>query len=165
MKKLSLFCAAIATSAALSGVASAQEYKIGYVSLDRLMAESAPAKSARAALDSQFKSRETALDAKAAGIRAKQQAYEKDFPSLSDAKRADREKELTQTIDAFEADRAKFEEDLSNAQNKVLQDLLTKANQVIKELAVKKGYRYVTQEAVYISPEDDLTSQVIDLLH
>lgn len=165
MKKLSLICAALMSTVAMSTTAMAQQFKVGYVSLDRLMAESAPAKSARSTLDSQFKSRENALDAKAASIRSKQQAYEKDFPSLTDAKRADREKELAQNMDAFEAERVKFEEDLSSAQNKVLQNLLAQANSVIKATAEKEGYDLVVQDAVYIKPEYDLTKRVIEQLH
>ena len=53
--------------------AMAQDFKVGYVSLARLLAVSAPAKNARATLDKNFKSRERGLEQKAADIRNKQQ--------------------------------------------------------------------------------------------
>lgn len=161
MKKISIFKSILLTTAVFSGAVMAQSFKVGYVSLDRLMAESAPAKAARSTLDGTFKNRETALDQQAALIRTQQQAYEKDAPNLTEAKRVEREKTLTQSMETFEAGRAKFEEDLSSAQNKVLQDLLARANAVIKSIAEKDGYDYVTQEAVYIKPEYDLTQRVI----
>ncbi|TDR31681.1 OmpH family outer membrane protein [Hydromonas duriensis] len=164
MKKMTILWATFATSMLMTGTVMAQQFKMGYVSLDRLMAESAPAKTARSTLDSQFKPREASLDTKAAAIRSKQQAYEKDFPKLTDAQRAEREKDLGQSMDAFEAERAKFEEDLSVAQNKMLQDLLNKANAVIKSLAEKEGYDLIVQDAVYIKPEYDLTRRVIEQL-
>ena len=142
----------------------AQDFKVGYVSLDRLLAESSPAKSARATLDRNFKSRERSLEQKASDIRTKQQKYEKDFPSLTDQQRAEREIEIGKAVEAFDADRTAFETELAQAQNKLLQDLLQKANGVIRDMAQKEGYDLVVQEAVYIKPQYDMTQRVLERL-
>ena len=144
--------------------AMAQDFKVGYVSLDRLLAESAPAKNARATLDKNFKSRERGLEQKAADIRNKQQVYEKDFPKLTDEQRAQREAEIGKAVEAFDTERTAFETELSQAQNKLLQDLLKNANTVIRDIAEKDGYDLVVQEAVYIKPQYDMTQRVLERL-
>ena len=144
--------------------AVAQDFKVGYVSLDRLLAESAPAKNARATLDKNFKSRERGLEQKAAEIRNKQQVYEKDFPKLTDEQRAQREVEIGKAVEAFDVERTAFETELAQAQNKLLQDLLKNANTVIRDIAEKDGYDLVVQEAVYIKPQYDMTQRVLERL-
>ena len=143
---------------------AAQDFKVGYVSLDRLLAESAPAKNARATLDKNFKSRERGLEQKAADIRAKQQAYEKDFPKLTDEQRVQREAEIGKAVEAFDTERTTFETELSQAQNNLLQNLLKNANTVIRNIAEKEGYDLVVQEAVYIKPQYDMTQRVLEQL-
>lgn len=159
-----LCCAAVIGALTLSTAYAEGGFKVGYVSLDRLIAESAPAKKARATLDKEFKSREKALERNATSLRNAQQKYEKDFPNLTDEQRAARETEIGKNIEAFEMERAAFETDLSNAQNKLLQDLLKDANNVIRQIAEKDGYDLVVQEAVYIKPGYDMTQRVIDQL-
>lgn len=164
MKKLTIMMATLLSLGAASTAALAQDFKVGYVSLDRLVAESGMAKAARNELEGKFKSREKGLDSKAAAIRAKQQGYEKDFPNLTEPQKEAREKELAQSMEAFETERAKFEEELSNAQNQLLQNLLNKADAVIKGMAEKEGFDLVVQEAVYIKPQYDLTPRVLESL-
>ncbi|MBP6241206.1 MAG: OmpH family outer membrane protein [Hydromonas sp.] len=155
---------AVIGALALNTVHADGGFKVGYVSLDRLIAESTPAKKARMSLDKEFKSREKALEKNATNLRDAQQKYEKDFPNLTDEQRAARESAIGKSIEAFEMERASFETDLSNAQNKLLQDLLRNANNVIRQIAEKDGYDLVVQEAVYIKPEYDMTQRVIDQL-
>lgn len=141
---------------------AADVFKVGYVSLDRLIAESAPAKKARASLDKEFKSREKALEKSSARLRDAQHKYERDYDKLSAAQRTEREADISKELELFETDRASFETDLANAQNKLLQDLLANANAVIKKIAELENYDLVVQEAVYIKPEYDMTPKVIE---
>ena len=104
------------------------------------------------------------MEKNASALRETQQKYEKDFPNLNDEQRTAREAAIGKDIDAFEAERAAFETDLSNAQNKLLQDLLKNANSVIRQIAKNEGYDLVVQEAVYIKPEYDMTQRVIEQL-
>ena len=162
--KAAICCVAVIGALALNTVHADGGFKVGYVSLDRLIAESTPAKKARMSLDKEFKSREKALEKNATNLRDAQQKYEKDFPNLTDEQRAARESAIGKSIEAFEMERASFETDLSNAQNKLLQDLLRNANNVIRQIAEKDGYDLVVQEAVYIKPEYEMTQRVIDQL-
>jgi outer membrane protein len=164
LSKSAIFCVAIISALSFNMASAEGTFKVGYVSLDRLIAESEPAKKARASLDKEFKSREKSLEKNASALRETQQKYEKDFPNLNDEQRTAREAAIGKDIDAFEAERAAFETDLSNAQNKLLQDLLKNANSVIRQIAKNEGYDLVVQEAVYIKPEYDMTQRVIEQL-
>ena len=156
---------ALACGFCLANIAHAGDgFKVGYVSLDRLIAESAPAKKARASLDKDFKAREKSLEKHAAKLRESQQKYEKEFPGLSNDQRSEREASIGKDLEAFEVERTAFETDLGNAQNKLLQDLLGNANKVIRQIAEREGYDLVVQEAVYIKPEFDMTPKVIQQL-
>ena len=68
MKKLTIMMATLLSLGATSTAALAQDFKVGYVSLDRLVAESGMAKGARNELEGKFKSREKGLDSKAAAF-------------------------------------------------------------------------------------------------
>lgn len=160
MRKI-LFALALGLSSA-SGLAVAQEFKMGYVSLERILVDSVPAKKARADLEVRFKAREKALDQKAASIRANQQGYEKESPKLSEAQRKEREADLTNSMEAFNVERSEFEEELAQAQSQMLKSLLAKADATIKVLAEQEGFDFVVQEAVYIKPEYDLTVRVLE---
>lgn len=164
MKKFMISIAVVLSAGVVCLPATAQDFKVGYVSLDRLVAESGLAKASRVQLEAKFKAREKGLDTKSASIRTKQQAYEKDFPNLSNIQKEAREKDLSQDIDAFETERAKFESELSTAQNQLLQVLLAKADGLIKSMAEKEGYDLVIQDAVYIKPQYDLTLRVLESL-
>lgn len=160
MRKI-LLALALGLSSA-SGLAVAQEFKMGYVSLERILVDSVPAKKARADLEARFKAREKALDQKAASIRANQQGYEKESPKLSEAQRKEREADLTNSMEAFNVERSKFEEELAQAQSQMLKSLLAKADATIKVLAEQEGFDFVVQEAVYIKPAYDLTARVLE---
>ena len=88
--KAAICCVAVIGALALNTVHADGGFKVGYVSLDRLIAESTPAKKARMSLDKEFKSREKALEKNATNLRDAQQKYEKDFPNLTDEQRAAR---------------------------------------------------------------------------
>ncbi|MFZ1891632.1 MAG: OmpH family outer membrane protein [Formosimonas sp.] len=162
MKKVSLMIATLCAGLSISSMASAQQFKVGVVNVDRLLAESNQAKSARSQLESQFKSRDASLSSKAASIRSKNEQYEKDYPTLTDAQREGREKALKQEIDGFETERAKFESDYATAQNNMMQTLLGKADALVKSIAQKEGYDLVVTEAAYVKAEYDLTPKLIE---
>jgi outer membrane protein len=162
MKKVSFVLAGLCAGLAFSSGVWAQTFKVGVVNVDRLLAESGQAKAARAKLESAFKTRDADLAKKAASIRSKNEQYEKDYPTLTDAQRATREKVLKQEVDQIESERAKFEQDYANEQNAMMQSLLSKADGLIKGIAQKEGYDLVVTEAVFVKAEFDLTQKLID---
>jgi outer membrane protein len=65
----------------------------------------------------------------------------------------------------FQRKRRAFQEDLNARKNEELQQVLDRANRVIRQVAEQEKYDLVIQEAVYINPKHDITDKVIRALN
>ena len=162
MWKSALAAAVLATSAAL---AQAQELKIGYVNSERVMRESAPAKAAQAKLEAEFSRREKDLAELAQRLKAASERLEKDAPTLSEAERQRRQRELVEQDREFQRRRREFQEDLNQRRNEELAAVLERANRVIRQIFEQEKYDLILQEVVMASPRADITKKVIDALN
>jgi outer membrane protein len=150
------------------GAASAQDNtsnRLGYVSLERILRDSAPAKAAQSKLDAEFSSRQKELTDTAARLKPLYDYLEKNSAVISEAERARRQKELSDQEKDFQRRQREFNEDLNQRKNEELAAVVDKANRVIKEIAQSGKYDMIFQEAVYINPRVDLTDQVIKILN
>jgi outer membrane protein len=65
----------------------------------------------------------------------------------------------------FQRKQREFQEDLNLRKNEELQQVLERANRVIKQVAEAEKYDLVIQEAVYINPKHDITDKVLASLN
>jgi len=65
----------------------------------------------------------------------------------------------------FQRKRREFQEDLNQRKNEELQQVLERANRVIRQVAEAEKYDLIIQEAVYINPKHDITEKVINGLN
>ena len=65
----------------------------------------------------------------------------------------------------FQHKRREFQEDLNARKNEELQQVLERANRVVKQVAEQEHYDVILQEAVYINPKLDITDKVIRALN
>ncbi len=156
-----LMCAALALSAA---AACAEEFKVGYVNLDRVLRDAAPAKAAQAKLESEFSKREKELNDAASKLKASSDKFEKDAPTLSESERTRRQRDLVDQDREFQRKRREFQEDLSQRKNEELASVLDRANRVVKQIFDQDKYDLIVQEAVFASPRVDITERVIKAL-
>ena len=84
-------CAALLALATLG--AQAQELKIGYVNADKVLREAAPAKAAKAKLETEFSKREKDIADLAGKLKAAGDKLDKDAPTLSEAERSRRQRD------------------------------------------------------------------------
>ena len=85
---------ALALLAAYAGGALAQaDGKIGFVNLDRILRDAAPAVRAQKKLEAEFQKREQELGKIADGLKRMQESLEKNAMTLSESERAKRERE------------------------------------------------------------------------
>ncbi|HRI17187.1 MAG TPA: OmpH family outer membrane protein, partial [Burkholderiaceae bacterium] len=95
--KSSLFgITAAAVLLALPAMGSAQELRIGYVSGERVLRDSTPAKAAQAKLEAEFSKRQKDIEEIAARLKASSERLEKDAPTLSEAERNRRQRDLVE---------------------------------------------------------------------
>jgi outer membrane protein len=145
--------------------AYADELKIGYVNSERVLREATPAKAAQAKLDTERVKREKDLDDLAARLKTISDKLEKEAPTLSEAERSRRQRELVDQDRDFQRKRREFQEDLNQRKNEELAQLVDRANKVIKQIFESEKYDLILQEAVFAGPRVDITDKVIKALN
>ena len=151
---------------ALAGFSvSAQDFKIGIVNLDRIFREANSAKTAQAKLEQEFGKREKDLNDVATQLKTASDKFEREAPTLSETQRNNRQKQLVEQDRDFQRKRREFQEDLNARKNEELQQVIERANRVVKTLAEAEKYDLIVQEAVYVNPKHDITDKVLRLLN
>ena len=151
---------------ALAGLtASAQEFKVGIVNLDRIFREANSAKSAQTKLEQEFSKREKELTDSAAQLKTMSDKFEREAPTLAEAARNTRQRQLVDQDREFQRKRREFQEDLNTRKNEELQQVIERANKVVKTLAEAEKYDLILQESVYVNPKHDITDKVIKSLN
>jgi len=155
----------LAGALAFAAPAFAQEFRVGFVNTDRIFREANTAKAAQAKLEQEFSRREKELNDLGASIKANSERLEREAPTLSESQRSQRQKQLVDQDREFQRKRREFQEDLNARKNEELQQVLERANRVVKQVAEAEKYDVVLQEAVYINPKHDITDKVIRALN
>jgi outer membrane protein len=151
--------------ASMASVVSAQDFKIGFINTDRIFRDANSAKTAQAKLEQEFMRREKELNDQGAQIKAAADKLEKESPTLAEAQRNTRQKQLTDQDREFQRKRREFQEDLNVRKNEELQLVLERANKVVKQVAETEKYDLVVQDVVYINPKHDITDKVLKVLN
>jgi outer membrane protein len=149
----------------LAPQAQAQEFRIGFVNTDRIFKEASTAKAAQAKLEQEFSKREKELLELGNALKTASDKLEREAPTLSESQRATRQKQLLDMDRDFQRKRREFQEDLNSRKNEELQQVLERANKVVKAVAEAEKYDIVLQEAVYVNPKLDITDKVIKALN
>ena len=143
----------------------AQDFKAGFVNTDRIFREANSAKAAQAKLEQEFSRREKDIIELGNSIKAMSEKYERDAPTLSESQRVSRQKQLVEQDRDLQRKRREFQGDLNARKNEELQQVLERANRVVKQVAESEKYDAIFQEAVYINPKHDITDKVIKALN
>ena len=146
-------------------VAQSQELKIGYVNSDRVLREAVPAKAAQTKLEAEFSKREKDLNELANRLKSASDKLDKDAPTLGEAERTRRQRELVDQDRELQRRRREFQEDLSQRKNEALATVVERTNRVIKQIFETEKYDLILQEAVFYSPKVDITDKVIKALN
>lgn len=159
-------CGSIATAVVLGLCAqpALAELKIGYVSAERILRDSVPAKAAEAKLSQEFAKRGKDLQDMDTKLKATADKLDKDGPILSDAERTKRQHELQDMDREFQRRRREFQEDLNQRKNEEFQNLLERAQRIVKALAEQEKFDLILQDALYVGPQIDITDKVLHAL-
>ncbi|HYW55918.1 MAG TPA: OmpH family outer membrane protein [Polaromonas sp.] len=164
MKHSSKFLLA-ALMALAAFAAGAQEFRIGVVNIDRIFREANSAKAAQAKLEQEFGKRDKEVVDLGAQLKTLSDKFDREAPTLSETQRANRQKQLIDQDREFQRKRREFQEDLNARKNEELQQVIERANKVVKAVAETEKYDLVLQEAVYANPKHDITDKVIKALN
>jgi outer membrane protein len=149
----------------IATTAIAQDFKIGFVNTDRIFRESTPAKAAQTKLEQEFSKREKEIDDLGNQLKNTSDRFDREAPTLAESQRNTRQRQLVEQDREFQRRRREFQEDLSVRKNEELQQVIERANRVIKQVAESEKYDLVIQEAVYINPKHDITEKVIKVIN
>ena len=159
-------CAAITLGCMLLATqVNAQDFRIGFISTDRIFKEASTAKAAQVKLEAEFSKREKEIVDMGANLKSMADKFERDAPTLQESQRIARQKQLVDQDREFQRKRREFQEDLNSRKNEELQQVLERANKVVKQVAEAEKYDLILQEAVYVNPKHDITEKVIKALN
>ena len=156
---------ALVLGAAVATPVQAQELKIGYVNSERVLREAAPAKAALARMESDFSKRDKDLNDQGAKLKAAADKLEKDAPTLPEAERNRRQRDLVEQDRDLQRKRREFQEDLNQRRNEETAGIVERANRVIKQIFEGEKYDLILQDVVFAGPRVDITEKVIKALN
>ncbi|MDH4375629.1 MAG: OmpH family outer membrane protein [Ramlibacter sp.] len=143
----------------------AQEFRIGFVNTDRILRDANASKTAQSRLEQEFSKRDKEINDLQASLKTGSERFERDAPTLSESQRQQRQRQLADQDRELQRKRREFQEDLGARRNEELQQVLERANRVVKQVAEQEKYDLILQEAVYINPKHDITDKVIRALN
>ncbi|NYT36688.1 OmpH family outer membrane protein [Allopusillimonas soli] len=159
-----VLAAVLGLGAAIATPVQAQGTKIGFVSTERILRDSKPAKAAQAKIEAEFKGRDQELQNLANKLRSQAQKFDKDAPVLSESDRIKRQRQLAELDSDLQRKRREFQEDFNRRRNEEFSHIVEKADAAIKKIAEQQGYDLIIQDAVTVSPRVDITDQVMKAL-
>ncbi len=150
---------------AVTSLASAEDFRIGYVNTERIFREANSAVAAQAKLQQEFSKREKELVDLGNSLKSSSEKFERDAPTLSESQRVTRQRQISDQDREFQRKRREFQEDLNARKNEEFQLVLERANKVVRQVAETEKYDLILQEAVYINPKHDITEKVIKAIN
>jgi outer membrane protein len=138
--------------------------KIGFVSLDRILRDAAPAVRAQKKIEAEFSKRDQELAKTAEQLKRLQDELERQGVTMSDSQRRSKEREFNDLNRDFQRRQREFREDLNQRRNEELAQVVEQANRVIRQIAEQEKYDIIFQDAVYANPRIDITDRVIKAL-
>ncbi|MFN3861369.1 MAG: OmpH family outer membrane protein [Roseateles sp.] len=165
MSKLLQSVALAASMVVATSAVQAQELKIGFVNSERVLREANLAKAAQIKLEAEFGKREKDLRELENKLRSAAEKLEKDAPTLSEAERNRRQREVLEQDRDLQRKKREWQEDLNQRKNEELSAVVERANKVIKQIFDNEKYDLILQDAIHFSPRVDITKKVIDTLN
>lgn len=162
--KIVYLIAALPLAIAAGGSFAQAESRIGFVNLDRILRDAAPAVRAQKKLEAEFQKREQELARTAESLKRMQESLEKNALTLPESERLKREREFQDTNREFQRKQRELREDFNQRRNEELSGILERANRVVRQIAEAEKYDIVFQEAVFASARIDITEKVIRAL-
>ena len=165
MKKSSIFWSHVVGLAllAMGGTAAAQNAKVGFVDVGRLLEDSPQAVAARQKLQNEFAPRNDELEKLHKEVTDLAQKLTNESDVMSEERRLEQEREVQRRRRDFERKRDEVREDLAIRRNEELGKLQEEVNAVVAEIASEEGFDLILTQAValYASKRIDITERVL----
>jgi outer membrane protein len=147
-----------------AGSIAQSEGRVGYVNLERILRDSAPAMRAQKKIELEFAKRDQELGKLADQLKRLQDTLEKNAVTMSESERTKRDREFGDLNREFQRKQREAREDFNQRRNEELSGVIERANRAVKQIAEAEKYDVIFQEAVWASPRIDITDKVIKSL-
>ena len=146
-----------------AGLVNAQEIKIGFVNINRLISESPQATTAMEALQEEFAPRQREVVALQAELKDKQEQIQRDLDVMGEPERRNAENELRRDERELARQQQEFTEDINLRRNEALRTLQGELLREVQTYAGQSGFDLILSEGVlYASESIDITEQVLE---
>lgn len=148
-----------------SPVCAAENLKIGMVNFQQALNEVEQGKRAKAALKSEFDSKQKKLDLQQEELKRLQEGFNKDKAVLSQEAMASKQKAFSEKYLELQKSMQSYREDLVQREAKMTSQILQNLKKVVAEIGQKEGFTLIvetSQDAVlYAQAKEDLSGRVI----
>ena len=147
----------------LPSIAYAQDVKVGYVDLRRVVTDSKKGKAAFAAVESQFGPRGKTLENKRKSLEAMEQDFIKNAAVMNEASRKQKAEQIDRMKKDFTRSLEDFQYELKKKDFELSQKILEDIEGILKSIGQSGGYTVILESSslVYGSPAADITDRVI----
>lgn len=141
----------------------AQGIRIGYVDVQRAVAEVDEGKAARARLKSELDDKRASLDLKKANLEKMRADYDKQAPVLSEEAKNRRQQELQKAFLEAQQEAGQMQEELSGKEQEAMATISKRLVQVVAEVSDKDNFTFVLDKAalLYAPAASDVTNEVV----
>lgn len=145
---------------------SAAEFKIGAVSIGKILNDAPQAQQANARLKKEFEPREKSLVDAQKSLRGMEQKLERDGAVMSDGQRRNLERDIRTQARELQRAQEEFRDDLNLRRNEELGKFQKQVAEVISGLAKEEGFDLILSEGavVFASERVDMTEKVLKRL-
>ena len=164
IRKFVILTMAVLAVLMFSAAAGAQDIKIGFVNVGRLISESPQATSAMEALQEEFAPRQREIIAMQNAFKEKQTQVQRDLEVMGPEERRNSEQQMRKEERDLTRSQQEFTEDINLRRNEALGKLQRELLREVQVFATNEGFDLVVSSdgVLYASPVIDVTEQVLE---
>lgn len=138
--------------------------KVGVVNVQRLMSESKAAIAATKKLEQEFSSRDQEMQRLSKQLQTMQADFDKNSLTMSESDKRRKENDFSDLNREFQRKGRELREDLERRQADESAKLIDRAQVVINKIAQAEKFDLILRDAVYASPDADITDKILKAL-
>ncbi len=143
----------------------AQDIKVGYVQVDKILQEAPQTLETGKKLEKEFSPRSLDLDKLQKQLRELESQLDKDASNLSNAEKRAKERDITNLKLEFQRKQRELREDINLRKNEELALLQDRINKAVQTVAENDNYDLIVYSGVaFASKKIDITDKVLKLL-
>ena len=165
MKRTVLLIVSLLTMTLLTGVSSAESYRIGFVNATRVFEESPQYQAAKERLETEFSRREKELLSNQKQLKQLEEKLQRDGAVMSESEAKRLERDILSRSRKLKNAQTEFREDLNLRQNEEFKKLRTQIREVIQDVGKSENIDLIVSDGVvYYSKKIDISDLVLQKL-